>query len=207
MKGKIILAVLVAVMVVGVISMIALAGTDNKGNGLPKGKSYNFNVIGVPKEKNWDDESGGEGKRIFILRTGTTWFYVQGGDTFDIVDHDGTDGKVGSGGTPTANPDDVETGITNAGIILPYDTGTDTWNCRVFVRLLGPVDSSFRWTSYYFDDTNSEWALISQFTLDRSTKFSERTEQILEDGYQDILWQWDQKNDFRICQFRIFVED
>ncbi len=199
------LSVLAAALVVGLISMIALAAPGNKGNGLPKGKSFNFNVIGVPKEKNWDDGSGGEGNRIFILRTGTTQFYVQGGDTFDIVDHDGTDGKVGEGGSPTAAVDDPETGITSAGIILPYDTDTNTWNCKVFVRLLGPVDSSFRWTSYYYD--GYQWALIDQFTLDRSTKFSERTDQILEDGYQDVLWQWDQKNDFRICQFRIFVEE
>src|SRR5512139_386951 len=96
MKTKLILGVLAAVAIVGV---VAIAATDDRGNGLPKGKSFNFNVIAVPKEKgNWDDESGGNGSRIFILRDGPTQFYVHGEDsTFAIVDHDGTDGKVGSG--------------------------------------------------------------------------------------------------------------
>jgi hypothetical protein len=202
---KLVIASLVIAMVVGL--GLTFGDPDQKGNGLPKGKSYNFNVIGVPKEKNWDDDSGGEGKRIFILRTGMTQFYVQGGDTFAILDHDGTDGKVGEGGSPGGGPGN-ETGLTSAGIILPYDTTADTWDCLVFVRLLGPVDSSFRWASYYWYDDyvgGAYWALISSFTLDRNTKFSEKTGQILEDGYQDILWQWDQKDKFRICQFRIFV--
>ena len=170
-----------------------------KGNGLPKdaGKSYNFNVIAVPKAKqNWDMDSGGNGKRIFILRTGKTQFYVQGGDTFAIMDHDGTDGKVGTGGN---------TGLTSAGIILPYDTDTDTWDCTVYVRLLGPANKTvnFRWSSYYWEGAG--WALISTFQLDRNTKFDVPTGQILKDAYQDILWEWDQKHNLRICQFRIFV--
>ena len=207
MKSRIILGVLAAIIVVGVISMVALGGPDNKGNGLPKGKSYNFNVIGVPKQKNWDDDSGGNGARIFVLRTGTTWFYVQGGDSFAIMDRDGTDGKVGEGGVPGAGPG-LETGITSAGIILPYDTESDTWDCTVYVRLLGPPDSHLQWTSYYWYDDyggGAYWAEISTFQLDRSTKFDVPTGQILKDGYKDILWQWDEKHNLRICQFRIFV--
>ena len=180
-----------------------------KGNGLPKdmGKSYNFNVIAVPNQKNWDMDSGGNGKRIFILRTGKTQFYVQGGDTFAIMDHDGTDGKVGTGGSPGGGPG-METGITSAGIILPYDTGTDTWDCTVYVRLLGPPDSHLQWTSYYWYDDNvggAYWAQISTFQLDRNTKFGVPTGQILKDAYKDILWEWDGKHNLRICQFRIFV--
>jgi hypothetical protein len=207
---KIILASLILAMVVGL--GITFAAPDKKGNGLPKGKSYNFNVIGVPNPKNWDEDSGGQGKRIFVLRTGTTQFYVQGGDTFEICDHDGTDGKVGEGGGPTPDPDDIETAITKAGIILPYDTTADAWDCLIFVRLLGPVDSSFRWKSYFFDDdttdgnaTINEWVLIDDFVLDRNTKFQEKTGQLLADGYEDILWEWSEKNKLRICQFRIYV--
>jgi hypothetical protein len=125
------------------------------------------------------------------------------------VDHDGTDGKVGDGGSPGGGPGN-ETGLTSAGIILPYDTNTDTWNCEVWVRLLGPVDSSFRWKSYYWYDDNvggAYWALISDFVLDRNTKFTEKTGDILKDQYEDILWEWSEKNNFRICQFRIFVLD
>jgi hypothetical protein len=169
-----------------------------KGNGLPKdaGKSFNFNVIGVPNEKN-DNFDGGNGSRIFVLRTGTTKFYVYGDPSgnFAIQDHDGTDGFVGSG-RGSVN-------IEDAGILLPYDATTDKWDCTIYVRLLGPQDSSFRWKSDYYDGMT--WVEISTFTLYRDTKFNVPTGQVLADGFQDVLWTWDQKNKFRICQFRIFV--
>jgi hypothetical protein len=208
---KILIIGLAVVLIVTLIPGLALADKpDTKGNGLPKdaGKSFNFNVIAVPNPKqNWDMDSGGNGKRIFILRTGKTQFYVQGGDTFAIMDHDGTDGKVGTGGSPGGGPGE-ETGLTSAGIILPYDTGTDAWDCTVYVRLLGPPDSHFQWTSYYWYDDyagGAYWALISTFQLDRNTKFAVPTGQILKDAYQDILWEWDAKHNLRVCQFRIFV--
>ena len=193
MKKITIISVFLAIIMVFTLASVAFAAPD-RGNGLPKGKSYNFNVIGVPHDmqEGW---TGGEGSRIFIDRTGTTQFYVFGGDSFAINDRDGTDGAVGSG-RGSIDPD-------LAGIILPYDTTANIWDCRVYVRLLGPVDSSFQWKSEYWD--GAAWALISTFTLDRSSKFSLRNSQILADGYRDILWTWDQKNDFRICQFRIFV--
>ncbi len=191
---KIIISVFMAVVLLACLAGTAFAGQDLRGNDLPKGKSYNFNVIGIPKvfDETWD---GGNGSRIFISRTGTTQFYVFGGDSFAINDRNGTDGSVGSG-RGSIDPD-------LAGIILPYDTVANEWDCRVYVRLLGPVDSSFQWKSEYWDGT--AWALISTFTLDRSSKFSLKNSQILADGFRDILWTWDEKNDFRICQFRIFV--
>ena len=181
---------------------IALADKpDNKGNGLPIGeKTFNFNVIGVTQDfdESW---TGGQGKRIFISRNGITRFYVQGGDEFAIMDRDGTDGNVGTGGK-----EDSSTGLTSAGIILPYDEGR--WDCQVFVRLLGPNkpgdESSLRWASYYWDGVDT-WVEIDTFTLNRDTKFSMKNSLILYDGYEDILWKWDQKNNFRICQFRIVL--
>jgi len=204
---KIFAIVLVVVLMATLIPGVALADKpDTKGNGLPKdqGKSFNFNVIAVPKQKNWEENSfdtGGNGKRIFILRTGKTQFYVQGqDDIFTIMDHDGTDGKVGTGGNPGSG-----NGTENAGIILPYDTSAGTWECTVYVRLLGPAnkDVDFQWKTYAWNSTY--WAQIDQFTLERNTKFDLPNGKILADGYQDILWEWDQKHNLRICQFRIFV--
>lgn len=186
-------ALMLALLPVGV----ALADKPaNKGNGLPIGeKTYNFNVIGVNKDfdESW---TGGEGKRIFISRTGITRFYVQGGSEFAIMDRDGTDGKVGTGGNENSS-----TNITSAGIILPYSGGR--WDCRVYVRLLGPQTSSFNWTSYYFDD--GAWHEIASFILGKDTKFSMKNSEILKDGFEDILWKWDEKQKFRICQFRIVL--
>jgi len=210
---KIFAIVLVVVLMATLIPGVALADKpDTKGNGLPKdqGKSFNFNVIAVPKQKHWEENSfdtGGNGKRIFILRTGTTWFYVSGGSEFAINDHDGTDGKVGTGGTPGSG-----NGTENAGIILPYNATTEKWDCTVYVRLLGPANKTvdFRWKTYCWNSTywaqiDEFGAQIDEFVLDRNTKFAPPVGKILADGYEDILWEWDNKHNLRICQFRIFV--
>ena len=186
---------MVAVLLISLISSVALAGTDTRGNDLPKGKSYNFNVIGVPNEKN-DNFDGGEGNRIFVLRTGMTQFYVHGGDNFAIMDRDGTDGSVGSG-------------LADPGLILPYvgTLGAGEWTCEIYVRLLGPIDSSVHFKSYVFDGSAYIYLGNMEFTQERGTKFQCRTGQLLADNYQDILWEMDQKNNFRIMQFRIFVDE
>ena len=161
------------------------------GNGAPSGSHYNLNIIGVPNAKNANFD-GGNGARIFVSRTGQTQFYVHGGDTYAILDHDGTDGKVG-------------TSLTDPGIIFPYDTGTGTWLVQIYVRLLGPKGSEVNWTSYFYDTNLDTYVLWSSFTLTKDTKFQLRTGDLLANGYQDMLWQLDPINSFRICQMRIYL--
>ena len=55
------------------------------------------------------------GSRIFILRTGVTQVYVHRGTSYAVLDHDGTDGVIG---TDRLNP----------GLILPYDEGARALN-------------------------------------------------------------------------------
>lgn len=168
----------------------AFAGVN--GNGSPSGHHFNINIIGVPNQLNTNFD-GGEGSRIFILRTGSTTFYVQGGTSFAILDHDGTDGYVGWS-------------RTSPGLTFPYDaTASPTWRVAIYIRLLGPKDSSIRWTSQYWNGT--EYVLFAQFTLKRDTpsKFSLKTGQLLMDQYQDILWTLDEKTNFRILQMRIYL--
>ena len=194
---KIFAIALVVVLMATLIPGVALADRDMKGNGLPKGKSYNFNVIGVPNQKNWDADSydtGGNGKRIFVLRTGTTQFYVHGGDGFAILDRDGTDGKVGWG-------------LNYPGLILPYEgtLGDGEWRCEIYVRLLGPIDSSVHFKTTVWNGTAYIYLGNMEFTQERGTKFQCRTSKLLADDYQDLLWTMDQKNNFKIMQWRIFV--
>ncbi len=194
MRSKLILSALAVLAVVGV---VAISGT---GNGAPSGFHENINIIGVNNDKN-ENYTGGNGSTIFVSRTATTRFYVQGGSSFQIVDHDGTDGLVGSGGKPT------DPGY-QPGLIFPYNaSASPTWRVQIWVRMQGPQGSSSQWTTYYFD--GADWALWDEFTLtkDAPSKFVEKTGSLLADGYQNMLWQLDPVTKFRICQMRVYLLD
>ena len=182
---KTLIAGIIVVMVLSLCAVFA-------GNGAPNGQHHNLNIIGVPNPKNVNFD-GGEGSRIFVLRTGSTRFYVHGGDNYAILDHDGTDGTVG-------------TGLTDPGITFPYDTETGKWQVDIYLRLVGPKsnDNTLDWDSSYWDGVDT-WVPFASFTLDKSSKFSLRTSQLLLDGYQDILWTLEPGTKFRICQMRIYL--
>ncbi len=180
--------VLVCVAVAPVLATVQLTGNDSLS-----GAHYNLNLIGVPNQKNLNFD-GGNGARIFVLRDKPTLFYVHGDDTtnYAILDHDGTDGKVG-------------TGLTNPGITFPYDETTGTWKAEISVRLVGPKDSKITWQTSVWDGTT--YALVATFDLSKSSKFSLKTDQLLIDGYQDLLWELDPVTNFRILQMRIYLTD
>ncbi len=191
---------LAAVLVSAVTAMMSLMALSSAvfpavatGNGAPNGQHQNVNLIGVPKEKN-DNFVGGEGSRIFVSRTGPTQFYVHGGDSFQILDHDGTDGKIGKS-------------VGDPGLIFPYNASdlNATWHVQIWIRLLGPTGSMVKWNASYYDAMNGTYVLWSEFNLSKDTKFSLRTGDLLANGYQDILWNLDPVTKFRICQMRIYV--
>ena len=186
-----ILATAVLALAITVLFSIAYPAFST-GNGAPNGPHFNLNIIGVPNPKNANFD-GGNGARIFVPRTGQTQFYVHGGTSYQILDHDGTDGKVGSS-------------IADPGIVFPYNaTASPTWRVEIYLRLVGPKTSRVNWTSYYFDGV--EYVPYATFTLDKSSKFSLKTGELLADGYQDMLWTLDPLTKFRICQFRIYLLD
>jgi hypothetical protein len=61
------------------------------GNGGPSGAHYNLNLIGVPNEKTADIT---DGNRIFVRLTGNTKILLGPGETFDVIDGNGTDGEA-----------------------------------------------------------------------------------------------------------------
>ena len=193
MKKAVLSTVALALAVTALLSIAAPAFAT--GNGAPNGQHMNLNMIGAPNAKN-ENFDGGNGARIFVSRTGQTQFYVHGGDAFQIVDHDGTDGKVGSS-------------LTDPGLIFPYNTAdsAQTWRVQIWVRLLGPKGSEATWTSYFYDTVGDTYVLWDSFTLSKDTKFQEKTGSLLANGYQDMLWTLDPVTSFRICQMRIYLLD
>ena len=198
---KIFAIVLVVVLMATLIHGVALAGPDTKGNGLPKGKCYNLNIIGVPntRDAEW---TGGEGKRIFVLRDQKTWFFVGASDHYEVLDRNGTDGFVGERGTAWLPGTKGTKGTP--GIVFPYNDGTETWQVEIYARLLGPITSEVKWKTYAFED-GTYAVKVDEFTIPRTTKFVLRTDQLLVDGFKDILWEMYDKKDFRLLQLRIYV--
>ena len=170
-------------------------GNGTPGHGAPNGPHINLNIIGVPNAKN-ENFDGGNGARIFVSRTGQTQFYVHGGTSYQVLDHDGTDGKVGNS-------------LAEPGITFPYDASVTghTWRVEIYVRLLGPKGSEATWISYFYDEVGDAYVLWSSFTLTKDTKFQLRTGDLLANGYQDMMWTLDPVNDFRLCQMRIYLLD
>jgi len=192
MKKSILMAVALALACVAIVPVFA--AVKETGNGSLSGQHYNLNIIGVPNQKNANFD-GGNGARIFVLRDKPTLFYVYGNDTtsYAVLDHDGTDGTVGGG-------------VGDPGITFPYDETSDTWQVAIYVRLLGPKDSTIHWKTFY-DYDGTAWLQVTEFDLAKSSKFQLKTNQLLIDGYQDILWELDPTNNFRILQMRIYLLD
>jgi len=199
MKKSILSTAVLALTVIAMSSTTALMAIAYPvfatGNGAPSGQHFNLNIIGVPNEKNANFD-GGNGARIFVSRTGQTQFYVHGGESYQILDHDGTDGKVG-------------TGLADPGIVFPYDAAIidQTWRVQIWVRLLGPMGSEVKWSASYYDAVGDVYVLWSEFTLTKDTKFQLKTGDLLANEYQDMLWNLDPINNFRLCQMRIYLLD
>lgn len=79
------------------------------GNGAPSGTHYNLNLIGVPKGKTASMDAN-SGHRIFINLEGKTKIMLAEGDTFSVLDANGTDRNGAKFQLP--NPDPENNGLT-----------------------------------------------------------------------------------------------
>ncbi len=64
-----------------------------RGNGAPTGSHYNLNIIGVPQDKD-ADMTNNSGHRIFVDLSGKTRIDLTKGETFAVLDANGTDGRA-----------------------------------------------------------------------------------------------------------------
>lgn len=203
---------LVALLVLALVSMAVLpvlAAVQTTGNGAPSGPHYNLNIIGVSKEKNggvWDND----GHRIFVKLWGAdTKIWLVSGDSFNVIDSDGTDGSA------------------TLQLMDPYPGTTTTAVYRIYVRVLGKPGGSMGMTSGFVDDLGNYWYSLESVNLTRTKGASKFTDQTLKlttiyvditnDGidnpvryylFDNPLWNyfWDYDNaGLKLLQIRIYV--
>lgn len=194
--------------------MIALAmvlasfgqATAGNGNSVPSGAHYNLNIIGVQKGKTASMD-GDNGHRIFVPLEGNAKILLNEGDTFGVLDANGTDGNGASFQLP--NPDPDNDGITTYSVwarelgkpggsaimtTCAYDELGQLWcstTAKVFVREKGKSS---------FDNVTKELLYIyvdldGNGTVERYPLFS--------DELQDYFWSYD-NNGLKLVQLRFY---
>jgi len=175
------------------------------GNGAPSGAHYNLNIIGVPKEKS-TDMTGDNGHRIFVKLEGNTKIMLAQGDSFAVVDANGTDGTARF---LLPNPDPDNDGITEY---------------SVFARALGKPGGSATITTCATDSLGIQYCSIYSTVLVRNkgkSSFSDISKQLLyiyadlnADGtlervplfdaaLQDYFWSYDNQG-LKLVQLRFY---
>ncbi len=133
----------IVLLVAGVVAltMTAPAGQSITGNGCPSGPHYNLNIIGVanPKTADMNDTSG---HTIFVPLEGNTKIglaLAPEGESFAVLDRNGTDGNGAKFQLPAADPNN--TGITQY---------------SVFARPLGKPNGKAKMTTGAVDPCTGE---------------------------------------------------
>jgi hypothetical protein len=131
---RIVIATLVIAMVVGI--GISFADKNVTGNGCPSGAHYNLNIIGVQNPKT-ADMTGSSGHTIFVKLEGKTKILLAEapeGESFKVLDRNGTNGNGAKFQLPAADPD---------------NTGTTTYS--VYARPLGKPNGKAKMTTGAID--------------------------------------------------------
>jgi hypothetical protein len=87
---------------------------SSTGNDAPSGAHYNFNIIGMSKDKT-ADMTGDDGHRIFVSLEGQTKIMLIEGDDFAVLDANGTDGRAEF---QLPNPDPDGDGVSSYSIYV-----------------------------------------------------------------------------------------
>jgi hypothetical protein len=176
------------------------------GNGAPSGGHYNLNIIGVPKGKS-ASMTGSMGHVIFVKLEGSTKILLGEGDTYQVLDANGTDG---SAKFQLPSPD-------------PSNTGCTVYS--VYARALGKPGGSSVMTTCAIDPLTLEevCSLDSLVSVREKGKqsFTNVSRELLyinadidgdgivdrmplfDDRLQDYYWQYD-NNKLRLLQLRFY---
>jgi hypothetical protein len=189
------------------ITPYVMASKEATGNGAPSGPHYNLNIIGVPKEKRggtWDNN----GHRIFVKLYGAdTKIKLVAGDSFKVIDSDGTDGSA----------------ILQ--MMDPYPGDTTDAVYRIFVRALGKPGGEANMTSAFVDENGTSWYSLETVNLVRNkgkSRFDDKTLELttiyvdmdgdgiperyylFDNELYDYFWNYD-NNGLKLLQIRIYV--
>ncbi len=209
MKNKIVALVIALIM-----AAVTVPNAMATGNGAESGAHYNLNIIGVDKEKqgNFADlYNHDSGKRIFVKLWGDTKIWLNPGETFDVIDPDGTDGSA------------------SLQLIDPYPGTVTTSTYKIYVRALGKPGPWANMTSGFVDEFGNYWYSLETITLTHEAgkppKFSDKTLElttiyvdITNDGidnpvryklFDNELWDyfWDYDNHgLKLVQLRFYLQ-
>ncbi len=198
---KKLILVVVAVMLLAIGTGAALAG-----NGAPSGEHYNLNIIGVPMDKTADMDNN-NGHRIFVKLEGRSDIWLQEGDTFNVIDANGTDKNGAKFQLPAPDAD-----------------GDGISEYSVYIRPLGKPGGKAKMTTCAIDETGTEYCSTENVVLIRTKgkqNFTNVTRElttmyldidgdgdlerinIFDDTYEDYFWQYD-NNGLKIAQLRFY---
>jgi hypothetical protein len=194
---------LFACLVVLVLSFSVFAG---RGNDLPSGPHYNLNIIGVPKGKTADMD-GNQGHRIFVNLQGNSKIWLQEGETFQVLDANGTDSDGAMFQLPDPDPDDD--------LVLSYS---------VYGRALGTPGGQATITTCGYDESGVEYCstesrimvrdrgkpVTVNVTKDLLTIYVDldgngvpERYALFDDALQDYFWSYD-NNGCKLVQLRFY---
>ncbi len=177
------------------------------GNGAPNGPHYNLNIIGVPRDKT-ADMTGNNGHRIFVKLQGNSKIYLAEGETYQVLDANGTDGDGARFQLPNPDPD-----------------GNGVTEYSVYARALGRPGGSSTTTPCATDPTTGdEYCSSENMVMVRTrgrSNFRNVSRELLyiyvdldgdgvaeryglfDDALQDYYWNYD-NNGLKLVQLRFY---
>jgi len=180
------------------------------------GAHYNLNIIGIPKEKTaaMDDNNG---HRIFVNLEGNTKIMLGEGETFQVLDANGTDGNGAKFQLPNPDPDnngvteysvyaralgkpggkaDMTTGATDPGEDSIFGTDDDEIVYSMFVLQVERTKGRQKFVNV------SKELLYIYLDLDEDGNPDERYH-LFDDALLDYFWSYD-NNGLKLLQLRFY---
>jgi hypothetical protein len=178
-----------------------------KGNGAPSGAHYNLNIIGVPVEKT-ADMTGDNGHRIFVPLDDKTRIDLQKGETFEVLDANGTDGRA-MFQLPHPDPDgDGETVYSVWVRALGKPGGSSTTTTCATDPVTGDEYCSSESLIVIREKGRSTFTNADRYLLvayvDLDGDGTEEQYPLFDDALEDYYWSYD-NNGLKLLQMRFYT--